>query len=201
MDFISVEREGKGRFQSRDILYFCGVINKETIHFYVNHWPSRYGGYNKTKTKRNLASEILRGEISKITGAEKEAKIILMGDFNATSDEDCLSEILHAGAYKENRDAEKLVNLSDILEDGGGGTIRYKGKWELFDHFIVSNSLLSGTGLTVDVGDTYICSEKFLMEADNRYLGFKPYRTYLGPSYHGGISDHLPIVTVLKSGQ
>ena len=38
------------------------------------------------------------------------------------------------------------------------------------------------------------------MEEDKRYLGKKPFRTYLGPVYHGGVSDHLPISTVIKGG-
>ncbi len=28
---------------------------------------------------------------------------------------------------------------------------------------------------------------------DERYLGVKPYRTYSGPRYLGGYSDHLPV--------
>lgn len=34
----------------------------------------------------------------------------------------------------------------------------------------------------------------FLMEEDERYGGYHPKRTYLGPRYLGGYSDHLPLV-------
>lgn len=34
----------------------------------------------------------------------------------------------------------------------------------------------------------------FLLEEDKKYGGVKPHRTFLGPVYVGGISDHLPIV-------
>jgi hypothetical protein len=34
----------------------------------------------------------------------------------------------------------------------------------------------------------------FLLEDDEKYGGKKPYRTYLGPKYLGGYSDHLPLV-------
>ena len=39
-----------------------------------------------------------------------------------------------------------------------------------------------------------ICNFGFLLEPDQTYLGKKPFRTYMGPVYHGGISDHLPVV-------
>ena len=32
-----------------------------------------------------------------------------------------------------------------------------------------------------------------LLEADETYNGYKPYRTYNGFSYQGGFSDHLPV--------
>jgi predicted extracellular nuclease len=198
MNFIPVERDGRGRFQSRDILYFCSEIYKETLHFYVNHWPSRHGGYNKTKEKRNLAAEALKGDIAKIKDDGKGAKILLMGDFNAASNEACFSEILQTVPYNENGSGDRLVNLVDVLKVSAPGTIRYRGKWEVFDHFICSDSFLSEPGLRIDIEKTYICKEKFLLEADRKYLGVKPFRTYLGPSYHGGVSDHLPIVTFIK---
>ena len=33
----------------------------------------------------------------------------------------------------------------------------------------------------------------FLLTDDERYMGRKPFRTYVGIRYHGGYSDHLPI--------
>ncbi len=41
--------------KTRDILYVKGSFDKkDTIHFFINHWPSRYGGYMQTKPKREL---------------------------------------------------------------------------------------------------------------------------------------------------
>ena len=34
----------------------------------------------------------------------------------------------------------------------------------------------------------------YLREYDRRYLGYKPRRTYIGPRYNGGVSDHYPIL-------
>jgi hypothetical protein len=38
-----------------------------------------------------------------------------------------------------------------------------------------------------------IFSQGFLLEEDERALGVKPSRTYSGPRYLGGFSDHLPV--------
>ena len=73
-----------------------------------------------------------------------------------------------------------------------------KGKWEIFDQFICTDNLLKGIGLIISPAETTICRAEFLLEPDERYLGKKPFRTYLGPIYHGGVSDHLPIATLLK---
>ena len=34
----------------------------------------------------------------------------------------------------------------------------------------------------------------FLMTYEKKYPGLKPLRTYSGPRYIGGVSDHCPIV-------
>ena len=41
----------------------------------------------------------------------------------------------------------------------------------------------------------------FLLETDATHMGYKPYRTYLGPRYIGGYSDHLPIFLRLQVSQ
>jgi hypothetical protein len=38
----------------------------------------------------------------------------------------------------------------------------------------------------------------YLLEKDERYLGVKPMRTYRGYHYHGGYSDHLPVLLELE---
>jgi hypothetical protein len=40
----------------------------------------------------------------------------------------------------------------------------------------------------------------FLLMKDEKYFGIKPFRTYYGPKYLGGVSDHLPVYIELKVG-
>jgi hypothetical protein len=196
-DFLRVVKEGKKHFESRDILYFSGRLNGDTVHFFVNHWPSRYGGYMATKKKRNFAARILRQRIDTILKSEPDAHILLMGDFNATRNEGCLRDVLRAAEFTNINGSDSLINLTSSWRKEPTGTLRNQGRWAVFDQFICSPSLLDGSKLRLDLSRTHICHEAFLLEADEKYLGSKPNRTYIGPAYHGGFSDHLPIVTVL----
>lgn len=194
--FIPVRGNGNSRFVSRDILFFTGKLDQEKISFMVNHWPSRSGGYAETRGKREIAARAARRTVDSVQQRSPGCKLLLMGDFNATPDESCFSKTLMVGLYPQ-AGAAGLVNLSLNWMKSGAGTIRTKGRWEIFDQFICTGSLLNGKGLQISLPLTSICQADFLLEEDTRYLGKKPFRTYLGPVYHGGVSDHLPVSTVL----
>lgn len=196
-NFIQVNSGGSSHFLSRDILHFKARLNKETINFFVNHWPSRSGGYVETLGKRNIAAHIVRSTLDSILISSPLSKFLLMGDFNATPDEDCFTKILGASLKSDPSNSSQIVNLSQLWFKNKIGTIRSKGHWEIFDQFICSGNLLHGNGLLISPSETLICTEGLLLEEDKRYLGRKPFRTYMGPVYHGGVSDHLPISTLI----
>ena len=105
------------------------------------------------------------------------------------------------GDFNDNPDGEQfdmlegiLVNKSLGLYERGEGTIRFQGKWDLIDMFLVSPSVSIFSKME-------IVKIPFLMVRDNTYAGYKPYRTYSGPRYIGGVSDHCPIVLIMKKKQ
>ena len=196
-EFIPVRGSKAKRFTSRDILHFKANIRKESISFFVNHWPSRSGGYIETQQKRDLAAGILRHKLDSLLLVNPKSKFLLMGDFNATPDETCFTKILGASMEKEKSVSAKLINMAQYWQKEKIGTIRSKGHWEIFDQFICSGNLIEGSGLQISTDETTICKESFLLEDDKRFLGKKPFRTYMGPIYHGGVSDHLPISSLL----
>ncbi len=199
-EFIPVNGKGRFSFVSRDILHFTAGIENEQIHIYVNHWPSRSGGYTETKAKRNIAAGILKGNIDGLIRRDRETKILIMGDFNATADEKCFSGILLALPWPGIKNPGTLINLSTLWRNNAFGTIRNGGQWEIFDQIICSQNLLNNNDLHIDPRQSGICSFEFLLESDPTYLGKKPFRTYMGPVYHGGTSDHLPVKTyILKN--
>ena len=192
--FIPVGSYGKNGFKSRDILRFRAQIGKGKVDFFVNHWPSRSGGYVETREKRELAARILRQNIDSLLKINPATRILLMGDFNATPNEKCFTSTLKALPYPGNNDSRFLVNLSTLWTKRTEGTIRNGGQWEIFDQMICTPNLLNSNTLEISPMEGGICNFGFLLEPDQTYLGKKPFRTYMGPVYHGGISDHLPVV-------
>lgn len=186
---------------SRDILYAKFFDYREdTLHCFVNHWPSKYRGELETDEARNCAARILRHKIDSIVAATTDSpKIIVMGDFNDTPDAHCLYEVLGARSPSECHGENALVNLfANPKTLGFKGTLKYQESWMVYDQIIVSKSLLNSKMLHCNSSDARIVHEDVLLEDDRSYQGQKLNRTYLGPKYHGGFSDHLPVMLLLR---
>ena len=200
-EFIQVSDHGKNGFKSRDILHFTSKFGDENIHCFVNHWPSRSGGYVETRERRDIAAGILRQSIDSLLKKDQKANMLIMGDFNASPNEKCFTSTLKALPYPGNGNPTFLINLSTLWTKRADGTIRNGGQWEIFDQIICSQNLLANETLKILPHEGGICNPGFLLEPDQVYLGKKPYRTYMGPVYHGGISDHLPVKVYISQNQ
>ena len=189
--------------QTREILMVKGILaGKDTIALFVNHWPSRRGGYLMSQPRRNYVASVLRKVIDSVQKVQPRANILVMGDFNDEPENESLCGVLHA----RNDDAEildtALYNLMGIRNKiRREGTLKYRDQWSTFDQFLVSGALRAGkSGLSVNPANAGTVKLSFLMEEDNTYFGDKLNRTYRGPAYHGGFSDHLPVwVDVIQS--
>jgi len=83
------------------------------------------------------------------------------------------------------------------LDIAGKGSYRYRGNWNMLDQIIVTRNLESGRNGWL-VKDAGIYQQDFMMYTDKKY-GQSPSRTYGGPRYFGGYSDHLPVyIDLLK---
>lgn len=186
--------------RSRDILYAKFFDYREdTLHCFVNHWPSKYRGELETVEARNCAARIVKHKVDSIRQTTPEAKIIIMGDFNDTPDAPCIREVLGAEALAENGDNTTLVNLFAEPEKlGFKGTLKHQESWSVFDQIIVSKALINSKTLHCISSDAKIIHNDFLLMEDPTYHGQKLNRTYLGPKYLGGFSDHLPVVLLLR---
>ena len=161
------------RLATRDILHAKMLLrNGRSIDFIVNHHPSRFGGEKASSDRRDAAMDALKA----LCDSLEDADIVAMGDFNDTPE----------GASFD-RIAGTLVNKGLQLHRNGEGTIRYEGKWDLIDMFLTSPGLDAATEME-------ICRMPFQTVRDSAHPGDKPFRTYSGPRYIGGISDHYPIV-------
>ena len=185
---------------SRDILYAKFIdYRHDTLHCFVNHWPSKYRGELETVDARNCAAAILRHYVDSIINVVPDAKIIIMGDFNDTPDAPCIAQVLGARHPSECLKDAPLVNLFAKPEElGFKGTLKYQDSWMVFDQIIVSKALIYNDTLHCSVKDAQIVHSEFLFLEDPTYHGLKLNRTYVGPKYVGGFSDHLPVVLLLR---
>lgn len=181
-------------FNSRSVLYAKLLIDTDTVHLFVNHWPSRRGGVLAGENFRLQIASMVRGKADSIFERNHSAKIIIAGDFNSSPDDQAIQSLLGS-----DDSLKYLINLSADLSLKGPGTYRYMGTWEMIDQVIVSNGLVSGsTGVFTGKDQLTIFNPGFLQIKDPKYPGLCPFATYRGYKYQGGFSDHLPVLLDLK---
>jgi predicted extracellular nuclease len=182
-------------FTTRDMLYVKGLLETDTFHIIVNHWTSRYRGLLESNPKRLLQSELLLRLTDSICAINPNANLILMGDFNDSPNNESMVNLVENGRLC------KLINLPlKISNNEVKGTLKYQGKWDIFDQLLVSQNLVSKSSAIQVMDSTgHVFSADFILEKDNKFGGSKPFRTNVGFTYHGGFSDHLPVFIDLKS--
>ena len=180
---------------TRDILLcrFSGLLGHFSV--LVNHHPSKYGGTAVSEPRRRLAVERLKALADSLRTLG-ETRIIATGDFNDTPANPVYKQL-----------EPTLLPLAEELHRQGKGTIKYDGQWDLIDQFYVSPACLSGGAAlnqlpgsaagTAAVG-MKILYIPFLQTPDAAHGGTKPLRTYSGPRYLGGVSDHCPVWLEIK---
>ena len=189
------ETEIGGGFKTRSVLYARCLAGGDTVHLFINHWPSRRGGVLAGESVRENIAQMLRYKADSIANStERSAKIIIMGDFNATPNDNVvrmLSDPYGSGM--------SMINLSETQMKG---TYRYRGIWEMIDQVIVSDRLLfCKQGLYTTRENFRIFDADFLLKKDPVYPGKSPYSTWAGFMYQGGFSDHLPVLLELRVRQ
>lgn len=166
---------------TRDILYVSGrVMSGDTLHVFVVHAPSRYGGERETRPFRRHVAQRLMQSVDSIRALSPDAAILVAGDFNDYVDDASLQYLEAQGLHNASKTA--------VGHHGARGTYRFQGLWASLDHIFVSSSLRQ------ELDSCYVNDQPFLLEDDEKYGGVKPFRTYNGMRYRRGFSDHLPLV-------
>ena len=175
-------------FQTRDILYakLYSQTMEDTVHIFVNHWPSKLGGEKKSMQRRMEAANLLKTAIDSIQHTNQNAIIIAMGDFNDSPQSSPVQAIPLNNLSLKQRDSLKHSH-AEIT-----GSHKYNGKWEMLDQFLVSENLKAKAD---------ILSFPHLLQQDKKYQGSKTRRTFTGPRFNAGASDHLPILLKMEKKQ
>ena len=185
---------------TRDILHVdVKTADNETLHFFINHWSSRYGGQKESEPKRLYCAVTLRKAVDAVMNREPGAKIIIMGDFNDEPTNRSVFEMLMANNKRKNAGGRELYNLMyDAHNERNEGSYNYRGTWNMLDQIIVSRPLLNDPrGWHCGFGDGHVFKADFMLYHDEERKEYVPNRTYGGPNYYGGISDHLPVYVKL----
>ena len=172
---------------TRDILYAKGVARaRDTLHIFAVHAPSRRNGQGATEPLRMQVMRRVMQSVDSIRDTSPDARIILLGDFNDYSHNRALKEKNKKGFTEVSRGIKGLNYDQTKVK----GTYKFQGRWNSLDHIFLSDMVMG------QVRRCFIYDAQWLLEEDAQG-GYKPFRTYLGPIYHKGISDHLPIVLEL----
>jgi hypothetical protein len=114
-----------------------------------------------------------------------------MGDLNDETDNKSVAEILGAKTSNDKIEANSLYNCMAENDENGRGSYRYRGNWNMLDNIIVSTSLMQPDSKNRVANATVF--QKDWMMFDHPKYGNGPSRSYGGPNYYGGYSDHLPV--------
>lgn len=176
---------------TRDILHVWGKMDGEKLlHVFVCHFPSRVGGEAESETFRCQVASQLRIAVNSLFARDSNALVLIMGDFNDYPDNLSMSIELGAKnplATKVLKNATLFNTMLQLKKQGVLGTHKNLAEWGFLDQFVVSTALLP------KIESVNVFKGAFLLQLDEKWLGYKPYRTYNGYRWQGGFSDHLPI--------
>jgi predicted extracellular nuclease len=190
---LAVILPGEKPWPTRDVLLVTGQLkNKTRLHVFVNHWPSRSGGQEKSEINRMAAAKTVRRAIDSLLKVDPTAHILTMGDFNDGPADIAPRQIMGADSLPNG--PSPLYNpFLALNSDTTQGSYNYRGSWQFIDHISIStHTSSSNSKLKYLAGSAKAEKFDFLLEKEGRYAG-NPWRTYAGSNYLGGYSDHLPV--------
>lgn len=198
-NMIHIPFDARREKPTRDVLHVAGRLQcGDTLDVLVYHWPSRRGGSRAAEHYRYRAARRVRAFADSLAQLRRCPKILLLGDFNDEYSDRSIAEGL--GAVAPGRPGDYVVLSAGLKAPGGiQGTYKFRGEWNQLDQVIVHRCLLEArTGLRTIAGGCRILAFPFLLEPDEARGGFLPRRTFLGPVYKGGVSDHLPLLLEME---
>ena len=182
----------------RDLLYTCGTLSDSTfLHIIQVHFPSRREGALASEPNREAAAKTVRKVVDEIQMVDSQAAIIIMGDFNDNPSDKVPTTTLSALPYTSGLFEDlKLYNLcwdGYPFENREIGSYFHDGEWDMLDQIIVSGALLNGNLSVRVMPEAEVYHPKWISKRDKRTGEMIPKRTYVGPFYQGGVSDHFPV--------
>ena len=196
--------------RTRDIL----LAEFEGLDILVNHHPSKVGG--DSERRRAVAMSRMLALMDSLAASPSGNSTVFQDGVAKNDRSSGLSTVFPDGGQRilERSDAggvggyaprplgvqgdssryrRPVLAVGDFNDDvwpheglrtAAEGTIKYNGAWEKIDGYFARG---------LDVRET-VFSDPLLSEPDRSFGGTKPHRSFSGPRYLGGVSDHYPII-------
>ncbi|NOR28962.1 MAG: endonuclease/exonuclease/phosphatase family protein [Lutibacter sp.] len=195
---LKLWKENGMRIYTRDQLLVSGYLDDELIHIIVNHWPSRRGGEEKSRAKREKAAYLNTQIIEKIKLSDPNPKIIIMGDLNDDPTNSSLKKVLKTKTRKANVKKGDIYNPMEDMFRRGENTLVYRDNINLFDQIMFTSPLLTTTKdySTYKMYKTNVFNPQYLTTQTGKYKGY-PHRSFSGNRFINGYSDHYPVYMYL----
>lgn len=195
-ELLIYDDSSRERVYTRDQLLVSGLLDGDEIHVIVNHWPSRRGGEERSRSKRMAAAQLNKKIMDSLHAKDPYAKIISMGDLNDNPNNHSITKVLKA---KDDQDKVKLKGVFNPMMKmfkKGLGSNAYRDSWSLFDQIMLTKGFLDKKTEGYRFWKAGIYNESFLSNKKGRYKGY-PLRSFVGATFTGGFSDHFPVYTYL----
>lgn len=167
---------------TRNILYCKIKLRNHILHTYTLHLPSKRN-FDENKNLRKDILEKLK-KIIQDNVANSEEFVVILGDFNANPNDEDLVELMQI------RDNYTLFNPFFDLYGKPIFSTFHLNRGLLFDQFIISKNFSEHHSLQWKNADIFT-SEEIKKQG-------KPFRTFAGTRYLGGVSDHFPAILELE---
>ncbi|MFZ1529111.1 MAG: endonuclease/exonuclease/phosphatase [Ferruginibacter sp.] len=194
--FVKLPGGSKDSYFTRDILYVKGLMEGDTVHVFVNHWPSRSGGEERSIPARAAAAGVARAKIDSLMSINPETKVLLMGDLNDDPISPSLTKVLGTRGKMGDVKPGQIFNPWVEMYKRGIGTLAYQDAWGLFDQIVVSHGWLDKNQAGYYYLKALIFNKEFLVQKTGKFRGYSK-RTWDGMTYNYGYSDHFPVYTVM----
>lgn len=194
--FVKLPGGSKDSYFTRDILYAKGLMDGDTIHVFVNHWPSRSGGEERSIPARAAAAGVCKHVVDSLMAINPQSKVIIMGDLNDDPISPSVVKVLKANGVEKKVKTTDLFNPWWEMYKKGIGTLAYQDAWGLFDQIIVSGNWLPKDQKGYFYQKASIFNKDFLVQKTGKFRGYSK-RTWDGMTYNYGYSDHFPVYIML----
>ena len=186
---------------TRGFLTVSGTLAGEHVTIIVCHLPSRGAG----SYYRELGGKQVKALKDSLLREDPKVKVLVMGDMNDDPTNKSMYECLSAKGEISEVGANDMYNpWYNVLVKEGTGTLKYQGKWNLFDQIIMTPNLLNKAGKKdfseLKFWKNQIFRRDYLFQESGKYKG-NTKRTTAGGVWLDGYSDHLPVVTYFVKQQ